>query len=443
MKKKTLSLLLFALMVVNMAIAGTITADNGCDKLSLTQKPLTLIELTDIALGCNPSTRAAWAQTKISLANLGTAYSTLWPQINGTADMQYTTNSNGATTGKAGKTELNYGPGVTLSYLLWDFGVRTQKIKAADFQLQAARFSQNATLQQIVLQVEQVYYQLIAGKSVMLANTASVKENKKNLETAKALRKQGMATIGDVYQAESALSQAILNLESSQGTLRILEGQLALAIGIPIQTPVKLEKLSDTIDTKFTFDSIDSLMSYAKETRTDFLAAEANVKAANAQLESTKWQAWPSIQLNTTSQWLRANNPSLNNRSNTAILSISIPIFDGFVQKYALTQATGQKEASEATRDLLGQQIEFQVWQAYYGLKTAGKSIESSRNFLAASEQAAKQAYGQYQEGVGSILTVLSTQATLETARFQLIQSKMNWYSALAQFSYSLGKMDV
>ena len=57
--------------------------------------------------------------------------------------------------------------------------------------------------------------------------------------------------------------------------------------------------------------------------------------------------------------------------------------------------------------------------------------------------QAAKQALGQYQAGVGNILTVLNTQATLVTARSQAIQAKINWYLALSELSVTLGKVHV
>src|SRR5690606_21926240 len=109
-------------------------------------------------------------------------------------------------------------------------------------------------------------------------------------------------------------------------------------------------------------------------------------------------------------------------------LSLSVPIFTGFSNTYNIRQAEAQKEQAEAQYKLLNQQINLQVWQSYFDLQTAAKSIESSRSLLESATQAAKQAHGQYESGVGDILTVLSTQSTSSNARIQWIQAKLNWY---------------
>ncbi len=444
------SLLSFTLVLfLSIGIALNAHAEDTCRALppKLLTKPLTLIELTDIALSCNPSTRLAWAETKQSLANLGTAYSTLWPELNGTGSLSYlnvgAVKTASAVSNSGSKGELTYGPGISVSYLLWDFGVRVQRIRAADFQVQAARFSQNAAFQQIILQVEQVYYQLIGQKASVVVNLESVRQNQVNLAAAVALREQGMAVIGDVYQAQSALSQAQLNLEQAEGTLKILQGQLALALGVPMQTPLKLASLSEHVKTQDVLESVGELMEYAKENRTDLLAAEADVKAAEATLIATGRQDWPTIELNAGTQRAYSNNNLYNTHTNSVMLTLNIPIFSGFSQKYAVMQAQAQKEQAEAERDILSQQIDLQVWQAYYELKTAAQSIKTSQELLISSIQAAKQAYGQYRAGVGDILSVLTTQVAADNARVQSIQAKLNWYTALAQFSYALGKINV
>ena len=77
--KKILYCVLFAILEI-------VSADPICTSLpdSLKNKPLTLIELSDIALSCSSTTRIGWSQIKLSLANLGINYSKYWPQLNAT-----------------------------------------------------------------------------------------------------------------------------------------------------------------------------------------------------------------------------------------------------------------------------------------------------------------------------------------------------------------------
>lgn len=437
---------ILVLIIVSLGFSP-VCAEQNCDSLSvaLSVRPTTLIELTDIALTCNPATRIAWAETKMSFANLGVALSTFWPTVSGIGTMQGISNSSISETSSStatAKQQFVYGPGFSISYLLWDFGVRNQQVKAANYQLQAAKFTQNSVMQQTILQVEQAYYQVLGQKAVMVSLEESVTENKANLAAAVALRKQGMAVIGDVYQVQSALSQAQLNLEQAKGNFKILQGQLALAIGVPTETSIKLFKLSDKIETKLVLQPIHELMDDAKENRNDFLAADAQAKASEAQLEAVKRQRWPSIQLGMTTQRLYTSSANTANNYGSALLTFSVPIFSGFSQEYSIMQARAAKEKAVGQRDLLEQQVRLQVWQAYYQLETAANSIKTSETFLKSSLQAAKQAYGQYKEGVGTILTVLSSQATLDSARVQMTQAKLNWFTSLAQFSYAVGSLD-
>jgi outer membrane protein TolC len=415
---------------------------------SLKNKPLTLIQLSDIALSCHPSTRLAWAQSKAAWASLGIAESVFWPQINGLAS--YSNNSirsNNQTTH-----QNSSAAGISLNFLVWDFGVSLSKAKAAQLQWRAALFNQNYALQQVIFELEKTYYRLIGQKDVVISSQQSVKEAKANLDAATAMREQGLATIGDVYQAKSALLKAELILLQTEGTLKILEGQLLTNLGLSIKAPLKLAPVPDVLETKPILESTESFIAYATQNRPDLLAAKAQVESSSEQLLAAKRQVLPAIQLSTSTQYqnsggalgngLGTSGGSGSNGSglfNGITLSLSVPIFTGFSNTYNIRQAEAQKEQAEAQYKLLNQQIDLQVWQSYFDLQTAAKSIESSRSLLESATQAAKQAHGQYESGVGDILTVLSTQSTASNARIQWIQAKLNWYTALAQLSASLG----
>ncbi|MGH9420073.1 MAG: TolC family protein, partial [Thermoanaerobaculia bacterium] len=48
-------------------------------------------------------------------------------------------------------------------------------------------------------------------------------------------------------------------------------------------------------------------------------------------------------------------------------------------------------------------------------------------------------AAGRYREGVGSILDLLTAQSALANARAQQVQSRWQWYTALAQLARDAG----
>src|SRR5699024_5583688 len=97
-----------------------------------------LLELTDIALRNNPRTRLAWATVRSRAAALGVARAAYWPQLDATLSASYS-RTNSSSTGMPGNDLTRYGPAISLSYLLWDFGARASEAAAGEAELLGAR----------------------------------------------------------------------------------------------------------------------------------------------------------------------------------------------------------------------------------------------------------------------------------------------------------------
>src|SRR3569623_15582 len=164
-------------------------------------RPLTLGELTDLALRRNPKTRLAWAAIRFSEAGVELTRAGYWPQINSAVTAQRSRSLNFS--GLPSTTQTRFGASISLSYLLWDFGTRSGQVDQAKFELAAARLSQNQPVQDLILQVEQAYYQALGLQAVGEANRQSLKDAETNFAAARDRRASGLATIGDVYKAEA------------------------------------------------------------------------------------------------------------------------------------------------------------------------------------------------------------------------------------------------
>ena len=55
---------------------------------------------------------------------------------------------------------------------------------------------------------------------------------------------------------------------------------------------------------------------------------------------------------------------------------------------------------------------------------------------------AADVARSRYKSGVGSILDLLTAEAALETARAQEVQSRADWFLAMAQLAHDVGTLE-
>jgi outer membrane protein TolC len=405
----------------------------------LTSKaPLTLPELTEFALRNNPKTRQAWFAARAAAAGVGIEQADLLPQV--TANLGVTRALPvSATSGSASPWITRYGPSVSLSYVLFDFGVRANQVESAEYRLLAANLTQNRILQDVVFQVEQTYYRLIGVDALVRVNELSLNNIKTAYEAAQKRRESGLATVADVYRVETQVAQGQLNLTRSRGDLEKARGQLAAAVGLPVNGSLKVQALSSPPRTREVTTSLADLLERAKASRPDLVAAEAQARAARASANATSKAGLPSVEIGAAAgrTAFQDTRPIVNNY--TLGLNLRIPLFSGFRDTYSVRQAEAQAAQAEAARDALFQQTELDVWQSYYDLQTAASGIGSTEAQVKSAEQTAQATLARYRAGFGSILDLITAQQDESNARVQRIQSYLDWFTALARLNFSLG----
>lgn len=403
-----------------------------------TREPLTLAQLTDLALKNNPRTREAWAAARFEAAQYGVAKSALMPTIDVLLNASRArTLSN--TSGVATPEQNRYGPSVSLSYILYDFGSRAAEVEAQSYRVLAANLTQNRVLQEVVFQVEQVYFRLLGIEALVRAAGQALKSAEATLDAARRRHQAGLATIGDVFRSETAVAQATLNLRRAQGDVSKLRGEIAVVCGVPVTTPLKIQPLPEQRPAIEMKDSLEALLKRASSARPDMAAAESRVRAARAGVTAAGSAGMPSLELNVQAGkqfYTDGRDPA---HSNLIGFNLRIPIFDGWRDDYSVRRAQAQVQQAEAARDLLYTQTELDVWQAYYDLQTANIGIATTTTLVQQATQSANVAAARYQMGVGTLLDLLTAQEDEIRALVQSIQSHLDWYTALARLNFAMG----
>ncbi|MFN2635931.1 MAG: TolC family protein [Gemmatimonadaceae bacterium] len=402
---------------------------------------LTLVDVVDIALRNNPATRASWAQARASAALLGSARGAYYPTIGGSATLSRIQSP--ATGTRAAGQRTEYGPSANLNYLLFDFGGRSGSVERARQSLFAANLSHNANLQNTVLIAEAAYFTYMATAALVGAEHSAIAEAQANLTAAQRRYNVGLATIADVLQARTALSQEQLNLETTQGNLQAARGSLAAALGLPANLPFDLAATPQMAPIGAITESVDSVINAALRNRPDLAAARAQAAAAAAQVRVTRAAELPALSLTSNAARTFSSPQLFAGPSYSVNLGLSIPIFNGFSHQYDVAAAKAQAEAISALADQTRQQVVSQVFVSYYTLQTAGQRVATADDLLASAQQSVKVAAGRYREGVGSIIDLLTAQTALANARAQQVQTRWQWYTSLAQLARDAGVLGV
>ena len=403
-------------------------------EVTLPKHPLNLFDVVNLALCNNPQTREVWASARVQAAQVGVNKAAYLPNLTLNAGLNRNWPANGAA-----YNQRNIG--LSLSYLLYDFGARSANLESAKQLLSAAGHSQDSLVQTIFLAAVQSYYQTQSSFAALTAAKESETAAQASFAAAQARYLAGSATPADKFSAQTAYSQATLNRIAAMGAHQIARGTLANTMGLDVPQQIELVPSNQQSIPEDFQRNIAALIDTARELRPDLQAAEAQVKSAQANTDAARAAAMPTIALGATSAYQGVMGNGLS-RGSTLGVTLSAPIFSGYAPTYRIRTTEAQVEVKQAQLERLRLQVALDVWTAYQNLTTATQALRSTADLLHSATLSEQMALGRYKAGVGIMLDVLNAQSALASARQQDIQARFNWNVSRATLAQAMGSLD-
>ena len=417
-------------------LAGLTAAPAPCRPADLA-RPLDLAEVVDLALCNNPQTRQAWGNARVQAAQVGVAQAAYLPALSASVGASRVRSE--SATGE--NTTTRRSVDADLSWVLFDFGARAASLENARQLFAAAAYARDAAVQAVFLAAVQAFFQRQAAAAVLEATLLSEKAALEALNAAEARLAVGAATPADRLQARTAHAQAMLNRIGAEGAVKTAQGALANVIGVDPTLPFALAPLPAAApDAAFETD-VARLIEKARARRPDLAAAEAQFRAAQANVDAARAAHLPTLSFGINAGRSQiAGQPAYDSAS--LGLTLRIPLFSGYATTYRVHAAEAQAEVQAARRDELRLRVALEVWNAHAGLATATQSVKTAAELLESAVQSERVAAGRYRAGVGSILDLLGAQAALASARQSRIQADTNWYVSRASLAQAMGALD-
>ncbi|MDA2919891.1 TolC family protein [Desulfobacterota bacterium AH_259_B03_O07] len=402
---------------------------------------LTLSQLVDVALELNPTTLQAWEQAKSAAAAWGVARGIYYPQVDGTLNYSYGSGG-GTATGLDPYDEQFAYAGLTLNYLLLDFGGRSAQSKAAQQALFTANWNHNQVIQDVLRNVAVAFYNYIGNKAQVRADEVSLNEAQTSLEAAELRLEAGVGTLPDVLQAKATMAQVQFDLVSDQGAVQTSRGKLATVIGWPADTAFDVSGEPEELPLAAIEQNVEDLIAVAKQNRPELAAVQAFVERRQAELREAKSNLWP--QLSAIAQiarwWVRPDGSSSDYFTNYLFgLQLQFPIFQGFALINSVREARSDLKAAQAALLLEEQVVIEDVWNAYYNFRTAAGQLEASEVLLASSKESFDASLARFRSGVGDIVELLNAQTLLAEARAEKIKATTSLFTSFADLVHAIG----
>ena len=405
---------------------------------------LTLSRCMEIALRQQPSMLASTYTVNASQSRVGEAQSGYFPQVSvsgGYNRIQPMPGSSNATTpGFVTTTRVNtfdqYSGTAALTQMIYDFGKTPTQVSIAQLNLVASRADLDATRAQTILAVKQAYFGLLKAQRNLEVAKETVSQYVQHLDQAKGFFEVGVKPKFDVTKAEVDLSNAQLNLITADNALKIARVTLNNAMGLSNPPEYRIEDSLSFIRKDLTLaKAIDTSM----QNRPEVLATERRVKAAEENVSLATKGFFPVISGSAAYSRASVNEVNLKQDGWNAGVSISIPIFSGFLTYHQVKEADANYSAAKANFDLLKLNVVLEVQQAYLNLLAAADRIPTSELAQRQATENLEIASGRYGAGVGNPIEVTDAQVTYTNAKTTYTQALYDYNIAVANLDKSMG----
>lgn len=279
----------------------------------------------------------------------------------------------------------------------------------------------------LVAEVARAYLNWLADRELLQISQDTERVEQESYGLVKQRMDGGIATELDLAQARSSLEAVRANLAMYRRQVAQDYHYLNLLTGTSLPETVLPDKgLLRDVEPLAVMPS--SLSSGILLQRPDIMAAEHELKGANANIGAARAAFFPTVSLTAGAGVISSELSSLFNSSSGSWLfrpSINVPIFTAGKLQAELDVAKIQQERYVVRYEQAIQTAFREVSDALVAVETYEQQLQAQQGNLEASEQYFQHARNRYQEGVDSFLTLLDAQRSLYSSRQSYLSLKL------------------
>jgi outer membrane protein len=401
------------------------------EELIRTGEMLDLQRCIAIALARHPSIQAASGTIRAGDSRIGQARSGYYPQVTGSAGYSRTD-----PTTSASPIYDSYSSSVSLSQNLYDFGKTDTQVKIQELNRDSSRSDLDNIRSLVSFGVKQAYFGLLqTGKNRDVLREV-VGQFQQHLDQAKAFFEIGTKPKFDVTKAEVDLSNAKLNLIKAENAFRITRVTLNNAMGMPEAPDYDV---ADQLSSQRGKIDLDETIQKAYDRRPDLKAIAVKRKSLEQSIELARKGYYPSVTGNAGYGWGGGNFPRMDQGWNIGA-QLNVPLFNGFLTKYQVTEAQANLDVLTANEASLRQTIYQDVKQAWLNLQEAADRSVAAELIVHQAVENLELANGRYGSGVGSPIEVTDALVAASNAKTAQISSLYDYKLAQASLEKAAGE---
>jgi TolC family type I secretion outer membrane protein len=432
------------------------------------KRALTLAETVRSALAANHGLMASSEQVAVASARYQQARSIKFPQLSASSQAfrSHVDRRRELTSGLLTPAPENRYDEANLALnarqTVLDFS-RWKTSSSAHASEEAAEYSYRADQEDLVLEVQQAYYNYLKTARLLSVAEENVKVGEEQLKLAEKKLEVGTGVSADVLRAKAQTAADRLAVIDAKKNLDIARQTLNHLMGLPLDAPLVVEDI-DIDEPPAPPPVVD--VEASMEARPDLITRRQEVEAAEHSVGAAQAQRYPTlgVQLSYT-RLMHGLNATYEvpvgfevvdgdtsfiigtREAETdpygswfAAAQLDLPLFTGGNTKGRINETRAALRAAQETLAESELAARLDVETAMRNAEAAVEAMEVSREGVAAAEEENRLSQGFYTHGLVPILNLVESQAALVEARTSAVNAVYDYWIALASLDRALGR---
>lgn len=365
-------------------------------------------------------------------------------------------------------TDNNWSGGLVVSQTLFS-GQAFVGISSSELYKTAQSESLRATSQGVVTQARTAYYQALTAKEQYRLIEAQVARIEENLEDIRKQVEEGFADSYAVLQLEVQRDNLTPQLTSAKFAIDDAMRELLDVMGLPVHLSIDVAGNLNSFDIHSStaedeenaaIKEIDQINPVQLETDTmlsqeamnfrgDVRILDIQEQLQQKQVNAQKSNYLPTLSASYNLQWTAAQPGSPNffgtdeqrARSQTLMLNLRVPIFQGFSRDAAVQTAIIQRKDLEAQQYQTRQTASKEIISSRQAIMEAFETSNARKRALEQAELGYERALIRYQSGLGTQQEVNDADLQLREAENNYALMVSNYLVAKAQYDQAVGQV--
>ena len=340
-------------------------------------------------------------------------------------------------------TENNLTGTLSLRQALYSGGKVGGALAAARHFREYSQEVERSVRQQVVLQVEIVYADLLLARELAHVSDLALDRARTNLVQVGALRRAGRVADYDLLRAEVQVASFVSDSIRADNGYQLANMAFKDVIGLDLDREITVSgDFRET--TELSLEDLEALQEIGLTRRPEMEQIDRQLQMQERAIQIEKAGSRPSVDLVASGQTQFQSNAfdvadQEWRKSWSSGLVVTMPLFDGMRTGARVAQARVELRRAELEREQLARSIRLEIVQAWLELREAGERQQVQAAIVGQAEKGLQVAESRYTSGAGTQLEILDGQLALSWARTEWVTARRDWARSLVRLERAVG----